>query len=297
MTISNTPYFRRRLLVTLVGSVLAMSLVLVAGPAPGKSFTVNPVSRWEPIVTRMELDPTRIAGGNPGPPFVKVQGRFPDIPSAWEALKPLVKIRLPGQLWTKDEPVISGWRTTKGPGIVGIEAKRSDRIPEDRKDRLLPILSFDRGMPVPVNLEVEIWSTYRILEQPDLVPTDPEYQKLIADKIEVHDFSLSVHELMGASRATTAAFLHKAANAEPRVNGRIGEFEGIRSLSHYLGKEYRVPATAGYLGELQFRMTLRFPELEAQMDTVYDTKLEAQIRFISLDHKYRVISRKLKKVE
>jgi len=188
----------------------------------------------------------------------------------------MVKIKLRGKRWGEDEPVIGGWADWMDEeGASGIEAMRSDKAPEG----FLPVPSFLRGGPVPVRWKIEIWgkNLSRALAETDpslegLGPADPEFQEAIKKRIEVRDFSLTVHKLEGE---VSLENIRKGALFDPfKV---LGEWDYTRSLAEYESQEFLLHRGAIYIGELQLRMRLFFTEVD---EGRADTPVEAYLRFI-----------------
>jgi hypothetical protein len=280
--------------------------VLVAGLAGwsfiGQDFVLNPVGEWIPVVSEFLLAGGRpTAAGDPGPPFTRVDSRFPSIPSAWEMLKPLAAVK--DKAYGEDEPVISGWRVWTQPDpnnrdrlLSGLEVKRSDRLGA-ASERALPVVAVERGGPIPVKFKVEIWGRHRLTGRDDrqYFPADAEYQEFMKRKIQVVDFLLAVHKLEGEFGHE---HIKNRAQAEPyRV---IGRFRGglDNSLASYEAASYELPATDDYLGELRLEMSLRFPESERGQASAYDVPVKVCLRFICGSKvKIRVISDTVKKVD
>ncbi len=258
--------------------------------------TVNPVGKWTPVVSEFHIPEARArSGGSIGPPFTRVESREPKMLSAWEALKDTVKIKR--RRLYEDEPVIGGWRPwadPKTPEVSGIEVKRSDKIPGDAAP-CLPVMAVERGGDIPLRWKIDIWGRYRLPERPKLLPADAEFQRLIKQKIQVTDFSLAVYKLEGELSWKN---VRNAASPEPFKI--IGQYRsGLHSsLAFYESQEYRLPATADYVGEIRLEVKLRFPEAERQAETAYEVPVEACLRFICGSRfSIRVISDEIRHVE
>ncbi|MBE0479201.1 hypothetical protein IBX65_08845 [Candidatus Aerophobetes bacterium] len=257
--------------------------------ACAETVTVNPVAKWTPVLVEFQLPEARAMAGNPGPPFTRIEAQFPSIPSAWETLKNMVSIKLKGQLRSEDEPIISGWQPWAGQrGESGIEVKRSDRCPEG----FFPVITMERGGAVAVHWSIQIWGRYRFPDYPDLLPADDEYQKLIKQKIEVRDFSLTIHEVEGGVGLEN---IRNDAAAEP--SEVLGSWQGQGTLAEYEAQSYQFPARADFVGELQLKMKLYFPEIDDQQETAYETPVEASLRFMCGSKvSIRIISDKIMRV-
>ena len=266
----------RTMMILILAACLAAaaSLARPACPSGGTNaqWTLNPGSQWYPVIAQLTLDEPRVAaGGDPGPPFVKVDAPSPGVTAAWKTLEGLIGIKR--RAYYEDEPVISGWQVWSDPvrpGISGLEVKRSDRAGGN-----IPMIAPERGRDIPVRLRIEIWGRYRLPDRPDLLPGDAEYQRLVKKKIRVTDFSLTVHVIEGKF---SAASIKNAAAAEPLKV--IGALRGLDdSLAAVEAQTYAVPGNPDYLGELRLEMKLRFPEEEGRVDTAYETALEGCLRF------------------
>lgn len=252
--------------------VLILFLVFLSITIHAEKVIVNPVAGWIPVLVEFRIPEKCAFSGDPGPPFVRVRSRFPSIPSAWETLKDTVKIRLRGSLWPEDEPVISGWRAWAGKkGDSGIEVKSSDRCPKG----FFPVITIGRGEMVSVHWKIQIWGRYRFPEHPDLLPADEDYQNMIKQKIEVRDFSLTLYKVEGEVK------LENIRNdALPEPLEIVGRWQGPGTLAEYEARSYQFPARADYVGELQLKMKLYFPEVDDRRETAYETPVEAYLRFM-----------------
>ena len=251
---------------------------------------MNPGAEWVPVVTEFEVSPANLgAPGHPGPPFTRVQSEDPSIPSAWEALKELVRVRVAGLSWGED-PAISSWRPWYGTGdeegLSGIEVKRSDR----QGNVPVPLIHVEVGQRVRVLWKIEIWGRYRLPERPELFPADEEYQRLIKRKIEVRDISVEIHKIK--EREGTVDIRD---DALPDAYYVLSKWDGVQSLAYYEGQGYEFPPRGAYVGEMQLKLSLWFPEFAEQAETASDVRVEAAFRFLcgSLTE-FRVISREVR---
>jgi hypothetical protein len=254
--------------------------IVMSGSAEGATITVNPVAEWTPVVSefRIHAEHGRMA---PEPPFVKVKAKYPSIPSAWEALKDMVRMRLAGTIWSEDEPVISGWRPWESEeGAAGIEVMRSDNFPSDG----IPLRNVPREV-VEVRWRVDIWGRegrhYRHPERPELDPAQKEYQDLIKKKVVVRDFSFGVYKVEGdytdlknlTNKAASEAFW----KPEPQYLG----YE--KPLADYEARLHAFRIVPGTY-EVQLKAKLYFPELDEQKETTGETEVEASLRFMCVGY-------------
>jgi hypothetical protein len=273
-----------------------------------KQVTVNPVGDWTPVLTRFELSESKALGvGSLGPPFTRVKCDAPSILSAWKVVQPMVRIR---PSFFPDDPVISGWRPwhdAEGTGLTGLEVKRSDENPVTevmfygRRERrqAFPVIGFGRA-EVPITWEIQIWGRYRLrdAEKRKLFPSDPEYQKLIKEKIQVVDFSMTIHKVAGERKAENIR--NKAAEEPTEIVARYeGGLGGVpQSLAAYESRQYNAKLRGDYLGELRLQVKLRFPEAEEQQASAYDVPVEGYLRFVCGSWSgIRVISDEIKRIE
>ena len=106
------------------------SLIIYCPMLSAKTVTVNPVTQWIPVVSEFQIAKTYTSAELLPPPFSRVKSKYPNIPSAWETLKPIVGIRLRGSFRAEDEPIVSGWRPWADElGVSGLEVRRSDQRP------------------------------------------------------------------------------------------------------------------------------------------------------------------------
>lgn len=263
------------------------------------TVTVNPVRDWIPVVARFEMDEQAAVGGggDPGPPFTRVESQAPSILSAWRELEEMVRIRSAPR---PSDPVISGWRPWYTPeGVSGIEAKGAD------PDTSSYVISFSRGEDEKVYWEVQIWGRYRLKDPDDpenkrvLRASDPKFQKLMKEKIKVVDFSLTAHKVPPEGRGKN---IRNAATEVPyqTIGTYQREFAGSdSSLGAYEARDFKVRKRGNFIAELRLELKLRFPEAEQQQDSAYYVPLKASMRFSSGDwaSSPRVISRKLRKIQ
>jgi len=276
----------------LLGVVVAGFFLMVCSPLlPAKTATVNPVIQWIPVVSEFQIAKTYTSVGLLPPPFSRVKSKYPNIPSAWETLKPMVRIRLRGSFWAEDEPIVSGWRPWADElGVSGLEVRRSDQRP----GVCAPIFHVERGTDIPIHWKIDIWTEYRLPKYPEseLLPDQSEYQELIKQKIEVRDFSLTVHKLEGGFGLKN---IRKDALPEPSETVCQWRDHGHQTLAFYEAQDYRFSARSDYVGEVRLKMKLYFPELDDQKDTQYETPIEVSLRFLCGSKvSIRVISDQLK---
>jgi len=281
---------------------LCVLLCLFLSPAPARAtakLTVNPVGEWFPVVTKFEFDESEAvgSGGDPGPFATKIKSATPGIPSAWRELEEMVRVRSAPR---PTDPVISGWRPWYTPeGLSGIEIKAADPGTSSY------VISFPRGRDRKVRWEVQVWGRYRLKDPDDpekkrvLRPPDPKFQKLIKEKIEVVDFSLTAHRVQPDGEKKN---IRNAAIEEPyQTVGRYQSGLGGASLSlaRYEAQDYLVRMRGNFVGELRLRLTVRFPEAEKAQASAYSLPVEASLRFSSGDwpRTPRVISDKVRRVE
>ena len=132
-----------------------------------------------------------------------------------------------------------------------------------------------------------------------LRPSDPKFQKLIKQKIEVVDFSLTAHKVQPGG--TERGLRNPALEAPYQTLGtrQSGVGGADRSLAFYEAQEYLVRMRSGFVGELRLQLRLRFPEAEKAQASGYFVPLETSMRFASVDwtRPPRVISDRLKKID
>ncbi len=275
-------------------------LLLCAGTGGSQDLILNPVGPWIPVVTEFLLAGGNVSSvGDPGPPFEIISSRFPSIPSAWDVLKEMAAIK--DRAYYASEHVLSGWRPwtspdpkNKGRLLSGIEAKSSEHQTLTPAPGL-PVLGLEVGMKVPITFKVEIWGRHRLTgkDERQYFPGDAEYQKYMKEKIQVTDFSLTVHKLEG-----DFGYQHIRNRAQPEAYMVIAKHRGgwDNSLASYEAQAYTLVIKDAYLAELQLEMRLRFPESEKLQASAYDVPVRICLRFISGTKKsFRKISDEIRK--
>ncbi len=257
---------------------LFLFLILSPSAIQAERITVN-VVEWTPVITEFQIDRSYTRYMRPAPEWTRVESQHPTIPSAWETLKDMVKIKLRGQWWGEDEPVIGGWTDwTDEEGASGIEVMRSDKAPEDG----LPLYNFLR-QDLVIRLKIEIWGRYRFPDDPSLGPADQEYQDLIKEKIKVREFSLGLHKVEGELSLRS---IKNGALPDPfkilreDYDTYLSDYENLDQGTQIYAVPFR--GETGHIGEIQLKIKLFFPEVDEAGDTWRpDTPLEAYLRYIS----------------
>jgi len=269
---------------------LCFFLILSSSTVQAERITVNPYE-WIPVITEFQIDQRLTGPMRQGPEWTKIKDESEDpnkpkprsIPKDWKILKNMAKIRLRGQRWWEEEPVISGWRTwVDEEGESGIEVMRSDnKVPENG----LPLRNF-LLRDLVVGWKIEIWGGYKFKDpDPDnptlslLGPGDQEYQDLIKKKIEVRDFSLKVYKVEGdfSLENIKNEVSPQSLKDLGRAVGTLADYEKQDYYSAFRGE-------TGHIGEIQLKMKLFFRELDELADTWEETPVEVSLRYISAEN-------------
>lgn len=287
---NNQPSKRLSRFLPWVAFGLCFFLILSSSITQAERITVNPYE-WIPVITEFQIDQRLTRPMKQGPEWTKIKDESEDpnkpkprsIPKDWKILKNMAKIRLRGQQWWEEEPVISGWRTwVDEEGESGIEVMRSDnKVPEDG----LPLRNF-LLRDLVVGWKIEIWGGYKFKDpDPDnptlslLGPGDQEYQDLIKKKIEVRDFSLKVYKVEGdlSLENIKNEVSPQSLKDLGRTVGTLADYERQDYYSAFRGE-------TGHIGEIQLKMKLFFRELDEHADTWEETPVEVSLRYISAEN-------------